>query len=155
VLSRRIERAPDGLFEGEESVLHLIERIVGPLGLRVDESSPWADARLPDGSRVHPHWLHNVEANPDATIEVGTETIPVMARVLREGPERDELFARQVAAYPQFGEYERKTKGHRTIPVIVLRARRLGPLLRRTCVTDRSPDPLGRERKIQMSHAER
>ena len=49
----RIERAPDGLFEGEESVLHLIERIVGPLGLRVDESSPWADARLPDGSRVH------------------------------------------------------------------------------------------------------
>jgi pilus assembly protein CpaF len=49
----RIERVLDGLFEGEESVLHLIERIVGPLGLRVDESSPWADARLPDGSRVH------------------------------------------------------------------------------------------------------
>jgi type IV secretory pathway ATPase VirB11/archaellum biosynthesis ATPase len=49
----RLERAPDGLFEGEESVRHLIERIVGPLGLRVDESSPWADARLPDGSRVH------------------------------------------------------------------------------------------------------
>ena len=49
----RIERAPDGLFEGEEAVLHLIERIVGPLGLRVDESSPWADARLPEGSRVH------------------------------------------------------------------------------------------------------
>ena len=49
----RIERAPDGLFEGEESVLHVIERIVGPLGLRVDESSPWTDARLPDGSRVH------------------------------------------------------------------------------------------------------
>ncbi len=48
----RIERAPDGLFEGEEAVLHLIERIVGPLGLRVDESSPWADARLPEGSRV-------------------------------------------------------------------------------------------------------
>jgi pilus assembly protein CpaF len=49
----RIERAPDGLFEGEEAVVHLIERIVGPLGLRVDESSPWADARLPEGSRVH------------------------------------------------------------------------------------------------------
>jgi pilus assembly protein CpaF len=49
----RIERAPDGLFEGEEAVMHLIERIVGPLGLRVDESSPWADARLPNGSRVH------------------------------------------------------------------------------------------------------
>ncbi len=49
----RIERVPDGLFEGEEAVLHVIERIVAPLGLRVDESSPWADARLPDGSRVH------------------------------------------------------------------------------------------------------
>ena len=49
----RLERVPDGLFEGEEAVLHLIERIVGPLGIRVDESSPWADARLPDGSRVH------------------------------------------------------------------------------------------------------
>ena len=47
-----IERAPDGLFEGEEAVMHLIERIVGPLGLRVDESSPWADARLPNGRRV-------------------------------------------------------------------------------------------------------
>ncbi len=49
----RIERVPDRLFEGEESVVHLIERIVGPLGLRVDSSSPWVDARLPDGSRVH------------------------------------------------------------------------------------------------------
>ncbi|HSD49278.1 MAG TPA: CpaF family protein, partial [Actinomycetota bacterium] len=49
----RIERVPDRLFEGEESVVHLIERIVGPLGLRVDQASPWVDARLPDGSRVH------------------------------------------------------------------------------------------------------
>ncbi len=49
----RLERVPDGLFEGEEAVLHVIERIVAPLGLRVDESSPWADARLPNGSRVH------------------------------------------------------------------------------------------------------
>lgn len=48
----RIERVRDGLFEGDEAVSHLIERKVGPLGIRVDESSPWADARLPDGSRV-------------------------------------------------------------------------------------------------------
>ncbi len=34
-------RAPEGLFEGEEAVLHVIETIVAPLGLRVDESSPW------------------------------------------------------------------------------------------------------------------
>ncbi len=49
----RIEKVADRLFEGEEAVLHVIERIVAPLGLRVDGSSPWVDARLPDGSRVH------------------------------------------------------------------------------------------------------
>jgi hypothetical protein len=42
----------DRLFEGEEAVLHVIERIVAPLGLRVDATSPWVDARFPDGSRV-------------------------------------------------------------------------------------------------------
>jgi pilus assembly protein CpaF len=49
----RIEKVADRLFEGEESVFHVIERIVAPLGLRVDATSPWVDARLPDGSRVH------------------------------------------------------------------------------------------------------
>jgi pilus assembly protein CpaF len=43
----------DDLFEGEEAVLHVIERVVAPLGLRVDEASPYVDARLPDGSRVN------------------------------------------------------------------------------------------------------
>src|SRR5438067_10861407 len=49
----RLEKVESGLFEGEEAVLHVIERIVGPLGLRADESCPYVDARLPDGSRVH------------------------------------------------------------------------------------------------------
>ena len=53
----RIERVRDRLFEGEESVVHVIERIVGPLGLRVDHASPWVDARLPDGSRVQTNLL--------------------------------------------------------------------------------------------------
>jgi pilus assembly protein CpaF len=48
----RIERAAVTL-EDDAAVIHLIDRIVGPLGLRADESSPWVDARLPDGSRVH------------------------------------------------------------------------------------------------------
>jgi Flp pilus assembly CpaF family ATPase len=47
----------DRLFEGEEAVLHVIERIVAPLGLRVDATSPWVDARLPDGSRVQARFL--------------------------------------------------------------------------------------------------
>ena len=49
----RIEKVDDLLFEGEEQVFHLIERIVAPLGLRVDESLPYVDARLPDGARVN------------------------------------------------------------------------------------------------------
>lgn len=40
-------------FESNEHVMRIIERIVAPLGRRVDESSPYVDARLPDGSRVN------------------------------------------------------------------------------------------------------
>lgn len=69
------------------------------------------------GAPTNPDWYHNLLANPDATIEVGTESFPVRARVA-EGAERDELWTRQKAAYPQFAEYERNTS--RTIPVVVL-----------------------------------
>ena len=40
-------------FSGEAAVRGVLERIVAPLGRRVDESSPMVDARLPDGSRVN------------------------------------------------------------------------------------------------------
>ena len=40
-------------FESNEHVLRIIDRIVAPLGRRIDESSPYVDARLPDGSRVN------------------------------------------------------------------------------------------------------
>jgi pilus assembly protein CpaF len=53
-----IERAgriepTDYRFESEEHVLRIIDRIVSPLGRRIDESQPYVDARLPDGSRVN------------------------------------------------------------------------------------------------------
>jgi deazaflavin-dependent oxidoreductase (nitroreductase family) len=69
------------------------------------------------GSDRHPDWHHNVVANPDITIEKGTETIPVRATEVR-GSARDVIFARQAARFPVFAEYERKLK--RTIPVIRL-----------------------------------
>jgi len=40
-------------FESDEHVMRIIDRIVAPLGRRIDESSPMVDARLPDGSRVN------------------------------------------------------------------------------------------------------
>ncbi|MGE5580277.1 MAG: CpaF family protein [Bacillota bacterium] len=43
----------DVTFKDESHVMRIIERIVAPLGKRVDESSPMVDARLPDGSRVN------------------------------------------------------------------------------------------------------
>jgi pilus assembly protein CpaF len=48
----KIHRVPT-TFESNEHVMRIIERIVSPLGRRIDESSPFVDARLPDGSRVN------------------------------------------------------------------------------------------------------
>src|SRR5436190_12840027 len=88
----RIEREESLFFEGEEQVLNLIERIVAPLGLRVDESSPYVDARLPDGSRVNaiipPLSLCGPVVtirkftlrpfSPDDLVEMGSMTEPMM-----------------------------------------------------------------------------
>jgi pilus assembly protein CpaF len=41
------------VFQNDEHVMRVIDRIVAPLGRRIDESSPYVDARLPDGSRVN------------------------------------------------------------------------------------------------------
>ena len=88
----RVERVERGLFEGEEAVYHLIERVVGPLGLRVDESSPYVDARLPEGSRFHavipPLSLCGpvvtvrkfgiAQLGPDDLVSLGTVTEPML-----------------------------------------------------------------------------
>lgn len=43
----------DVKFEDDKHLMHIIERIVSPIGRRIDESSPMVDARLPDGSRIN------------------------------------------------------------------------------------------------------
>ena len=48
----KITRVPM-VFESDEHVMRIIDRIVAPLGRRIDESSPYVDARLPDGSRIN------------------------------------------------------------------------------------------------------
>jgi deazaflavin-dependent oxidoreductase (nitroreductase family) len=86
-----------------------------PLGER------WAVFASKAGAPTNPDWYHNVVANPDLAIELGTETVRVRAHVA-EGDEREEIWTRQKQAIPQFAEYE-KTAGNRTIPVIVLERR--------------------------------
>jgi len=48
----KVEKTPYK-FEGDDHVLRIIDRIVAPLGRRVDESQPYVDARLPNGDRVN------------------------------------------------------------------------------------------------------
>ena len=69
------------------------------------------------GAPTNPDWYHNLLANPEATVEIGTETLAVRAREAT-GDERDALWTRQKATYPQFQGYEDGTS--RVIPVIVL-----------------------------------
>jgi deazaflavin-dependent oxidoreductase (nitroreductase family) len=70
------------------------------------------------GAPTDPDWVANVLADPSPSIETGTETLTVKA-VQITGPERDELYARQVERRPVFGTYPGKTS--RVIPVIALR----------------------------------
>jgi deazaflavin-dependent oxidoreductase (nitroreductase family) len=96
---------------------------VNPLAYLPDDGR-WVVFGSKGGALTDPDWVRNLEANPDVTIEVGTDTIPVRAtKILREEPERNDLYTRQVARMPGFGDYEEKTKGIRTIPVIVLERR--------------------------------
>lgn len=70
------------------------------------------------GAPDNPDWYHNVTANPRFEVEVGAETFPVEAQEVPAG-ERDEVWARIVAANPGFGAYQDKTD--RVIPLIRLR----------------------------------
>ena len=69
------------------------------------------------GAPNNPAWYHNLTANPEATVELGTERFQVRAEVA-QGDERDRLFEAQAAQMPNFAEYQRKTS--RRIPVVTL-----------------------------------
>ena len=51
-------RRSEIFFTDDRQVLNVIERIVAPIGRRIDEKTPYVDARLADGSRVHPSFHH-------------------------------------------------------------------------------------------------
>jgi deazaflavin-dependent oxidoreductase (nitroreductase family) len=69
------------------------------------------------GAPTNPDWYHNLLANPRATVEVGTDTFDVTARVASD-EERERLWSEQKERYPGFADYEQKTT--RQIPVVVL-----------------------------------
>lgn len=69
------------------------------------------------GAPTSPDWYHNLVQNPRARVEVGNDTIDVVARVA-EGDERERLWSAQKRDLPAFAEYETKTT--RQIPVVIL-----------------------------------
>lgn len=69
------------------------------------------------GAPKHPAWYHNIVANPEVTLEVGTEKFQATATVAGE-PERSRLYNAQAEMMPAFTEYQQKTT--RVIPVVVL-----------------------------------
>ena len=69
------------------------------------------------GAPTHPDWYHNIVANPDVTVELGTEKFPARAEIAAE-PERTRLFNAQADIMPNFYEYQQNTD--RTIPVITI-----------------------------------
>ena len=73
------------------------------------------------GAPENPAWFGNLVAHPETTIEIGTETRPVRARVAA-GDERERIWSEQKRRLPQFAKYEQTSEG-REIPVVVLEPR--------------------------------
>jgi deazaflavin-dependent oxidoreductase (nitroreductase family) len=69
------------------------------------------------GADTNPAWFHNLIANPETQIEVGTETIDVTARVTSD-QERAPIWDQQKEIAPGFADYEANTD--RQIPVVIL-----------------------------------
>ena len=86
---------------------------------------------IPDGSDVfivaskggypkHPAWFHNLKANPDTEVQIGSERRPVRARVAT-AEERKRLWPKAVAAYSGYRGYQERTG--REIPLVLLERR--------------------------------
>jgi deazaflavin-dependent oxidoreductase (nitroreductase family) len=120
-------RANDGKVGGQFAGANLlILRTIGAKSGQVRES-PVAYFPEDDGSMVivaskgglptNPAWYHNLKANPEFDVEVGTATVPVKAEEIT-GSEYEAKWAEIVAKAPGFGEYQTKTT--RVIPLVRL-----------------------------------
>jgi deazaflavin-dependent oxidoreductase (nitroreductase family) len=111
-----------GMFEGASMIL--VHHFGAKSGTERVSPMVW----FPDGDRIliiaskagaptNPDWYHNLKAHPRVTVEVGTETFPVVAEELPRA-ERDEKWAEITSAAPGFAEYQEKTT--RVLPVLAL-----------------------------------
>ena len=120
---RHNEGKVGGMFEGKPLLLLTTtgaksgQTRVNPL-MYMKDGERWVVIASKGGAPTNPDWYHNVIANPDVSVEVGTDSFPARASALASGPERDDLYERNAATYPQFQTYQDKTE--RTIPVVVI-----------------------------------
>lgn len=119
-----VDLAMGGFFKGKPLlILHHTGAKSGtvrmnPLVYAVHDGS-YVVAATKGGAAHHPHWFLNVRANPEVTVELGTEQFPAKATVVEGGALRDELYAKLIEIMPdQFGKYESMTD--RRIPVVLL-----------------------------------
>jgi deazaflavin-dependent oxidoreductase (nitroreductase family) len=121
-------RANEGKVGGafEDMPILLVHHTGAKTG--TERVNPVAYQRLDNGYAIfaskggypkNPDWYHNLRAHPETRVEVGTDTVDVVARVA-EGDERERIWTAQKQRYSGFADYEQKTKGIRDIPVIVL-----------------------------------
>lgn len=69
------------------------------------------------GAPTHPDWYHNIVANPEVTVEVGSEKFAARAEITAE-PERTRLLTVVAEVWPQLRQYEQNTE--RAIPAVTL-----------------------------------
>jgi deazaflavin-dependent oxidoreductase (nitroreductase family) len=116
-----------GQFEGAPMVLmHHVGRksgneYVNPAMYLADDSDETTIYVFASKSAAatNPDWYYNMTEAGRAVVEVGTETYEVIVRDVT-GAERDTIYAEQARRYPGFADYEVKTAGIRTIPVLAL-----------------------------------
>jgi deazaflavin-dependent oxidoreductase (nitroreductase family) len=97
----------NGRLSGEQRTTPLIHR---------DDDDRWVVVASKGGAREHPDWYKNLEADPDATIQVKGERIPVRAETAR-GDDRERLWRLMADVWPAYNRYQQKTD--REIPVVV------------------------------------
>jgi F420H(2)-dependent quinone reductase len=73
------------------------------------------------GFPKHPAWFHNLKANPDTTVQIGSERRSVHARVATPD-ERERLWPKAVKSYRGYRDYQARSRG-REIPLVVLEPR--------------------------------
>jgi deazaflavin-dependent oxidoreductase (nitroreductase family) len=105
-----------GRRSGDEHVAPMMY-LPGPDG-GADEDSIFVFASK-GGAPTHPDWYRNLVAAGRGSVEVGTTSYDVTVTDVA-GEERDRVYAEQASRYPGFAEYEERTRGIRTIPVLRL-----------------------------------